>query len=1415
MFGGGIYAQSTGPAITIEPGNLTRVCSFREISLPARLTGTFNASNQFFIEFTDGWSDKVIARFPAVMRSGNIVASVNSDTLRSESYLIGRVVSTNPAVKSNQAQLGAFTSRGAVTLAGPTTLTDTVNAGASVQAIFSNSANNAVTITLNDSTRLSLAPGNTPVNIPVNASGEIFITKAVNSCGVAVPFSGSRRHQVNSLTIVPFKFLDAGMCKGSRVHLTYAITGGTLPPSARFRLRFEERYYDDAPGRKVFEVPATVESPGVLAATIPEQADLKYGQGLKVYIIVDSPALVSPALADYVSIAAKPDARITSESSTIVPGDYFGVSVQLYGAGPFTVEMTNGQVFHTNDTYLSATYYPVKTETFAVKSLKSRCGATTDVSKRNVVVTLAPGIFVPFTGGKQVDICENQKVRLPFVSTAALTANTRYTVVGTAGTTTFEFEGKVVNDSIEFTIPFSTAAMGRDGYFSIRSLRVKTTNPAYTAPEVFGYRINGIPKITYRLTKPAVLPYPKFYDYITVIDGGAPFTVTYPNGEMDRWEFTEKLERTFFEKSGSYQLKRVQNVCYSNEQIEPLNVTVQSYTAKTPAISVRPASAQSVTCTNDSIEVYFDAYGEFAADNEFRIFSVYNTSKALLTVKKPGRYKLPLTDEEAKAMDYINVASTNPVVTGEAVSRVYREIKPFLYAAGTEQTSADNPLVVNMDEQVWTNGLWDIRSNRQDSYNPYAFEVSGGGRDYRFEKFSNEYNFAVAPPRSVVTPFVLKTVSNACGTTDVNATSYVLWKGYNLLMKNFEYERAYCPGEEIWVPFGIQGTAPGTTPVHLQIATLGGTFTTLGTVPISAGEFRVKVPELEEGQYSIRIISEDKTEASNATIRINTKPTATVAYDQFGQPPANGQINAGQKVAVNYILTGGGPYRLTATGLGDETSDGGLYREFQPEQDMVFEVKSVSNRCGYGTAAGNLSVKVTPVIRTLTFANTAVCTGGTVDVTYEVLGKIPDGQNIVFQLVNANGARREIGATRVNAGTIALSIPAEWPLSGNMLVCSIGGTAVSASQPMVVGKPAELELTGNVNVNAGDQTAIELRAKTAGNLPVKIRLSDGVEREIQFFYMGAAAVLVKPVATTTYRILEASSTCGTVPFSGTATVTVIPAGARNVKTTYVTGPNPASLCEEDSVIVHFVATGSFSAGNRFGIQLLDDQGKMLKEWVPGGQVSPLKTLFPAGIDPKVSFRVRVVASDAGTSSADYMYPVTLKSKATAAFESAQVVPDPAGNAKVVVKFTGTGSWTYSYANDLETFRRTSFYETDTIALTNVRQATYQLVSVRNDCGTGKIIEPSKVAVAVVLGVENPVYEEVTLAPNPVRDRLRLIFKQAESRTIVVSDAAGRRLFGQKAHQQEEVIDMSHLPAGIYILQIESRRGVHAVKVLRE
>lgn len=1390
------------------------------MKIPGRLTGSFNDNNKFAVEFVESGSRRVVASYPAIYEAGYFIFTVNNDDLATITSIDFRVSASNPAVVSNVAYGYLFYNRGEVSMTTPELVGDTLNPGSRITALFSSTSNMPVSVTMNDSTRFDVLP-RSPIyqNFSASTKGEIFIAKAENGCGVQVPVRGKISYKVNPISINFLKLKNSAVCSGMEIEISYGTNGGTIPASAGFKLRFEKVYPETA-GSPDFEIIATRKSDGILVAKIPEGIAEEVHPSQSVHyrmtIVVDSPNLVSPPV-DFVAIYRKPIPTITSQSETISMGADFGLTFSVPGPGPVALELSNGDMALSQySDYVYTSVKPLKTETYSIKSLKSACGVTTDFPKQSVTATVEPGIYLPITGNRTWDICENQKVRLPFQSNITLPAETKFVVEGiTRSDKVYQFDAKIVGDSIEFFVPLSPKEWVEEGYFSIVKFRVKSLNPGYTSNEAYGFSIHGVPRIRYDFYLPTTLPYAQYYNYNVLLTGGGPFWMSDKNDNEDWGDIYLPMD-IFVDKTGNYQPKSVWNVCYNAEAIPPVNLTVQNYTSTAPVIRVLPSSDKRVRCDNGEVEVYFEALGQFAEDNEFKIYLTDDHVVPLLTVKQPGRYKLPLTDKQASEFHRIGVRSTNPVVFDESTVMVYREVKPYLVTDSNNTNSAENPYLVNSYDRP--NGdFWGLKCNSFYQYVPMTVNFSGDGKNYSFTRLDLSQNNYIDPPKSVVTAYTLKSATNICGTTELNNTAYVLWKGYEINLIDFVNVRSFCVGEEMVARFSISGGFPTSgIKFNLQLSKGNGDFQTISSVAYTAGEFRVNIPELATGNYEMRIISDDRNYSRSSSLRIVAKPTGTITLGKDSSNPAEG-VPAGSHVTLAYNLTGGEPYVVSTTGFGEFDSPvSDFERSYQFVRSGVYQIESLRNQCGYGTFSGSIAVKVTPVVKRVTAESETKCIGGSITAIYSVEGELESLQKVGFYLSSANSQKVDLGFVSVKSGSVRLPIPSNMVPGVYILTCYITGiTEVANSEPIYLDKAPALEIIGTTTINAGETTNIEIRPKEIGGKAVTLTLSNGVSQNLYFSDLRSSYISVSPTATTTYTIKSAESACGPVPFSGSATVIVNPvSGGQSVKITSLVGNRASSICEADTVQVYFTKTGSFTASNRFSVKLYDNQGQFVKDLVSIGQESPMKVIVPTGLETTNTFRFRMVATDDNVGSSDYNWPIAFSVKSTASFTSNTVAADLDGDAKIVVKLEGTSPWTYTYSRDSGSSQKSAQTQADTIYLTNTNTETYRLLSVFNVCGAGKILEPSSVTVALILGLEDPAIEEIKIGPNPVQSQLRVQFISEEKRLLTLYTSKGTKIQHFGSYGKEAVVDFLGHISGIYLLKVEEKGVSKVIRVVK-
>ncbi|MCF0069306.1 T9SS type A sorting domain-containing protein [Dyadobacter sp. CY261] len=1406
LFANYAFGQGQQPSIWITNENEVPLCSFTEMRIPIEISGKFNADNKFFIELLNQSDNRPTARYEATFREGSLIFRIDDDKSAVENRLYFRIVSTSPAIQSS-VYSKTFYNRGQVSLARSVSVGDTLNTGAGLGLFANVTANNTVTITLNDSSVHEVIRSDYPSILPLTASksGELFIVKAINTCGVPVPFSGKVSVTINPVTIVPGKIINTALCEGSEMELTYAVAGGTIPESATFKLRFLKGSYSDPNEKRTFEIPARKKAEGILVAKLPDDV-VTYSMPVLVAIVVDAPKLVSP-YSTYFTIYEKPTASFSSESATVKIGESFWMQFAISGPAPHTVELSNGGSY-TLDQNLSLTLNPLKTETFAIRSLKTACGVTTDLPKQTVVANVPDGIVINASQYKKWPVCENQTVRLPFASNVALNANTKLIVEGTtANNTTYQFEAKLVGDSLEFFIPHSPASWTTEGYFSIAKIRVKTTNPSYTSADWNALVVRGVPRVGYESYLSRTLPYPQYHEYKLIVYGGAPFGMTDDKGDKSYAEYSEMAQRIFIPASGAYGPKTVENSCYSSSDLAKMNFTVNPYTSQAPVIVVAPP-ARKYYCETDSVEVSFEVLGTFGAGNEFMLNTRAHSGENWIKIGKPGRFKVAASAFEKNSYTYLQVKSTNPEVIGSAGNWLVVDRQPaLLYPEDMGRSKPDSPIIFDID-QVPRIGMQLIGST------PYFAEFTDGTKNYHFEQKLQYDAFNPPMSRSKVTPFTLKSVGNVCGSVDVNITEYLYWQAYKLSMGYFPDNHTYCAGEEIAVSFKVEnGTAPAGTTYSLRIAKDAEPFRTVASNTTGA-DFKYVIPESMEGSYSIQVSSDAGNQSRTKSFKVNRKPTATVSLADN----QTGEVSYGESVIINYQLTGGGPWKMTLAEQGEiAVSDANFTQWYMLSKAADFRLQSVSNSCGFGQVSGNVTVKVNPKIVNFKPERTSVCSGSAIRVTYHIGGDISSGEKIGFYLTNAIGTRFELPPTTATKGTIALPIPAALPGGGYDLTCYITGSDISLSQQIAINKASDIELSGNTTINPGDFTYIHIRPKSEGNQSLNVTLSDGTT--LNFALLSPTDiyhVMVFPAKTTTYTITSAGSSCGTVKYSGSAIVNVNAPSDRKVRVSELN--KYGTVCENDTILVYFVTSGTFSAGNQFSVQFFDDQGKLAKSLGGNAKESPLKVVIPAGLSTTMFYRIRVTATDPYTASSDYQQIMPIGDKANASFASSSALLDESGKAHVVVLLGGTGPWRYTYGSDLGSLSRYADISPDTILITSKEPSAYfKLLSVTNACGNGTLIEPTTLRVEVVLGNEESGSLEnlISVGPNPTAEQVTVRFADTSRKELTLLQVDGRRIWTKNSAEIEETINMRQYPSGIYLLKMEHKGKSQVFRIIKE
>ena len=1392
-----VIGQNTLPELTLNWSANEQFCSFVQTRVPVQINGNFNSDNKFIVELADPGSNKTIANYDAKLENGHLVFTIADTRPDSHGSLQLSVSSTSPVTKSNTIWK-SFYSRGEISA--PWVVSDTLNSGAGFDLKMYVTSNDLVKMTMSDGSVHDVYRSSSPIAIRMTASRaeDVFVLSAVNRCGVAVPVLGKVPIKINPISIIPTKIVNATLCEGSEMELRYDVMGGVIPESATFKLRFLTDAYSHNKAT-TFEIPARSKSPGLLTARIPDDI-LEYSKTYQVAIVVDGPRLLS-SYSDPFTVYEKPGASLSSQSDSVRAGAPFTMRFKISGPEPYTIELNNGASQHIDQNF-TMVQYPTKTTTYSISSLKTGCGVTTDFPKQNVIAMVPAGIVITLPSDHKWDICENQKVRLPFLANVPLNANTVFTVEGrTYKNTTYQFEAKVVNDSVEFLIPHSPAEWADEGHYNINEFRIKTTNPTLTSDYRYGFTVRGIPRIAYTTYQPRTLPHSQDYTYVLRLSGGRPYDVTDGSGNKKYMDWSESEERIFVNESGNFGPKTVENTCYVNNDLPKLELTINPPAFQSPAIVIYPPTSK-FYCEQDSVEISFASLGEFGSGNKFQIFGD-GSSEPWLTVSSPGRYKLPVSVLRQQIYTYIGIRSTNPQISQGSNLPIMMDAKPVLaYPGDFSGGTAQQPRIFEMDQipAVYVQAK---------SLSPYSAEFSDGTKTYHFQQRLASDAFRPPMKRSTVETYTLKSLTNVCGTTEMNLNSFLYWKAYTLSMKYFKTGQVYCVGEEMEVPFNVSGgSLPNGATFYLQVMQGTNDFQTIASNTTGAA-FKFIIPDSMEGEYFIRVTTDGHIQTGTSSFIVNKKPTATISSSNPGE------IEYGQSLGLNYTLTGGGPWNLIVQGNGETRVTNPNYEHYvQPNRSTLFQLQSVSNQCGYGTVSGSVPVTVKVKIVTLAPDESIVCSGNSINVKYHVAGDIPTGQRIGFYLTNASGSRFELPFVSELTGTLSV------PISENLLsgfyniTCYISGTDVSLSRSIQVAKAPDIELSGTTTMNSGEQTYLNFRTVNGGDLMIRVTLSDGTTEALSMFDPKTGYNMkVAPAVTTTYTIASAVSSCGVVKASGSAVVVVNPPSERTIAAFAL---SKYTLCEKDTLLVYYTHKGTFSSGNQFSVQVFNSRGGLVNTLPAAGKTSPLQVVIPTGFSVLEGYRIRIVATDANTASGDYPMMLWSGLKPAASFANNYVSLDDKGTAQVVVLLTGTGPWRYSYGNDLGQIYMSSNVAPDTIMIkSNEPSAYFKLLSVSNACGVGVISEPSLIKVEVVLAVEDPIgAANVSFGPNPTDGRVTIRFKNSAKRQLTMHSLSGVPMWNKVSSELEEAIELERYPSGVYLLQIEHNGNRQSFKIMK-
>ncbi|MDQ1089961.1 T9SS type A sorting domain-containing protein [Siphonobacter sp. SORGH_AS_1065] len=1415
----GVY-QLHAQSITIEKAP-SILCFGSDIDVTVKITGTFSSTNQFSIGIEYGTYE--YSEFPAQLINPTtlrIRLSQNAfSNLKSYVSFRLRAVSSAPTFISNWSDYGGSAAFPLLFLG-----EHSLQLNRYGQVSIPYMASDHMTITLQDSISrdtLQFRFYNNDYDL-FNKLGRqkltfdkpvsYYVKSIQNTCGVSTG-KGFIRVKINPISIYPSLITPLAVCEGSTAYVSFNKEGGNWATGNVFKIRLipEQNFEEEMPNLYI-DTEATLEN-GTLKFIVPALAGKSPTSHYSIRILSSNPITISPFSNLWLTVAPSPTAELYTMNSTSIPygtGMYF--SAYIKGIPAYRINLSDGSQVVNED------YYSLKTEnsflvkhtgplyqnqTYSLSSVQTGCGAA-KIQGNPLNITVTKGVVADSIPSKEA--CEGQVYRFRIKSNYNLDGpvKVRFNINPGTGLPSHVIQGTVSQNWVSF-IPNSFL----DSYKQeVRYVAVSLDFGDYQSPELFKMPIHGKPSARFRNdSKSITLKVPEVYNLSFVTFGSPDNRVTFSDGSQSDNSNTG-VQSFFMQKTSTYSIVKVENVCYSTTLKDDCLVTVEQSNEQ-GIILKKP---HLFACHDQKLTIDFDTFGDFKPGNVFKIqysadYSDYPTYKEFEagTVSKGGTYSLTFPDEFLqKGGISVRIISTSPAKTSQSF--------PISNAGKIALLSE------NFTREIDAGHTVNYRPYLKNAYPPLSMVISDGKND---KTYTNDvYNSLYAdltPYKS--TTYQLKSISNICGTVSLPNTMFkvtvytqdslrVSWPRH---LRSTYYQKSPCFQGKIRLPFLIRGTSNANTTFTLQVSARERHDAPMNFVDVAqsrqADYFDFEWPYNSTASFlAFRImVSNPGTYSDTLLFNSLIPPQVTLASQ-------NHLVSPGQNITLDVTYKNSN-YGQIYWSDGVVTSGS---REVTVQKGNTYKILSVSNECGYGIASGQVSVRVKPSLSLNALSTYEICQGNTLKVGYSILGDYESSNHFVLSLIDIH-TRKAIRLDSAASGSSPFTLSISHNFTPGIYTLEISSThpVIRASTIIYIQAIPDYRLVGSTTINAGQSATLQFLSPVQTGELVSYTLSDN---SAGLFYSSSTYAFVKPSQTTTYTIKEISNSCGKGRGMGSATVIVNPATERSISVVNAANAyNYGQICSGDTLYISYTTSGSFSANNRFSVQMSDSTGTNFKtvnaiSWGNQQFKVPIAENFPKAS----AYRVMVVASDPNTSSAASPIPLAVYSKPTARLLSQTAYALPGQRLSVPIELTGDPTWYVVLKNEFSSLSFNLQLPVDTLKFDREGESmVYKLSSVVNNCGLGRIIEPSQLRIELVTSVENPVSTAIEVFPNPVTERIRIKVGQRGNYRIQLYNISGSLLSEEYFDESIYDMDVRPLPVGTYLLRFIDKDRSQTFRIIKD
>ena len=369
------------------------------------------------------------------------------------------------------------------------------------------------------------------------------------------------------------------------------------------------------------------------------------------------------------------------------------------------------------------------------------------------------------------------------------------------------------------------------------------------------------------------------------------------------------------------------------------------------------------------------------------------------------------------------------------------------------------------------------------------------------------------------------------------------------------------------------------------------------------------------------------------------------------------------------------------------------------------------------------SVLIKTEIKIADLSHISACPGVLVVVPFTTTGPFNDNNVFALQMSDALGKFTTVSEPD-KRGPLRLLLPTDRVGTFAVRVVSSSPALESpATRLTILPLPsARIELTdGSFMAKIGPGQNSSYRVNLAGAAPWSFTLSDGTI--IANTLINPYTATVRPEQTTAYKITSISNACGSGTTSGEVIVQVSQ-DTLPVITLKAVPRGGFRVCKGLPLQVNFNATGNYSVGNGFVVQLSDSLGEKFTN-ISDLAENPIMAKAPLELSPG-RYKLRVVSTFPSQSSDTADVLVSAAASTFLRPDSLEVAEGQATN--LTLEFTGGGPWFAllsdgTYENDI----RTSPHK---IKVSPYNSTSYVITSAGGFCGVGNFAGRAFVGVKV-------------------------------------------------------------------------------------